>query len=259
MLGTPTCPLCLPHLSSFLQHAFDSHAPAQSVDGAYIDLQATDMTGCCSLPCSPDEVRITSLVSALLATAPVTFPELTADSRQSSSVTDASAYSNTGDIIGSSSGGRSCGSPAVERLFLGLSTDQEAHAAAAAACLQACPAPGADCCMPHLPAVGPVAASTAVSSSACADPVMQQDQGAAGQTAAANPQDLRNTQSADDALDDASDNPITLGTSLFFARVPPTVTYEAIMELFAEHGKVLTLNLFRPWATAKTSKVCKLC
>jgi hypothetical protein len=110
--------------------------------------------------------------------------------------------------------------------------------------------------MPNIPALGLVAASTAVSSNACAGPVLQEDlQGAAGQAAAASPQGLRSTHSADEASDDASDNPITLGTSLFFARVPPTVTYEAIMELFAEHGKVLTLNLFRPWATAKTSKV----
>lgn len=54
---------------------------------------------------------------------------------------------------------------------------------------------------------------------------------------------------------DSADNPIVLGTSLFFARVPPTVSYESIMELFAQFGTVLTLNLFRPWATAKTSKV----
>jgi hypothetical protein len=53
----------------------------------------------------------------------------------------------------------------------------------------------------------------------------------------------------------AGDNPIVLGTSLFFARVPPTIPYESIMELFAQFGKILTLNLFRPWATAKTSKV----
>jgi hypothetical protein len=57
------------------------------------------------------------------------------------------------------------------------------------------------------------------------------------------------------AAADAGDNPIILGTSLFFARVPPTIPYESIMELFAQFGTVLTLNLFRPWATAKTSKV----
>jgi hypothetical protein len=59
----------------------------------------------------------------------------------------------------------------------------------------------------------------------------------------------------EDATSDSADNPILLGTSLFFARVPPTVSYESIMELFAQFGTVLTLNLFRPWATAKTSKV----
>jgi hypothetical protein len=246
------CPICL------LQHAFDSHAPEQSVDDAYVDLQEID-TGCSSLPCSPDEVRITSLVSALLATAPVTYPELATDSRQSS--TDASACQDSNDGIGSSSGGRSCGSPAVQRLFLGLSTDQEAQAAPAAG-LQACPAPGADCCMPHIPAGDPPAAPSASSSNPCATPALQQDQCAAGQTAAAagcavSNQGLCSIHSAGDTSDDAHDNPITLGTSLFFARVPPTVTYEALMELFAAHGKVLTLNLFRPWATAKTSKVCK--
>lgn len=42
---------------------------------------------------------------------------------------------------------------------------------------------------------------------------------------------------------------------VFFARVPPTVPYESIHALFSQFGKVLNLNLFRPWASAKTSKV----
>eukprot|EP00775_Hariotina_reticulata_P003529 gene3529-3798_t len=44
--------------------------------------------------------------------------------------------------------------------------------------------------------------------------------------------------------------------SVFFARVPPTVPYESIKALFEQFGKVKLLNLFRPWATAKTSKGC---
>lgn len=42
---------------------------------------------------------------------------------------------------------------------------------------------------------------------------------------------------------------------VFFARVPPTVPYESIMALFQQFGTVKSLNLFRPWASAKTSKV----
>lgn len=51
------------------------------------------------------------------------------------------------------------------------------------------------------------------------------------------------------------DTCLSFGTSVFFARVPPTVPYEEILELFQEFGNVVSLNLFRPWATAKTSKV----
>jgi hypothetical protein len=43
--------------------------------------------------------------------------------------------------------------------------------------------------------------------------------------------------------------------SVFFARVPPTVSYNSIKALFEQFGKVKLLNLFRPWASAKTSKV----
>lgn len=42
---------------------------------------------------------------------------------------------------------------------------------------------------------------------------------------------------------------------VFFARVPPTVPYESILALFQQFGTVNSLNLFRPWASAKTSKV----
>ena len=52
---------------------------------------------------------------------------------------------------------------------------------------------------------------------------------------------------------------ISLGTSLFFARVPPTVEVDAIRALFERYGEVQELNLFRPWATAKTSKVRASC
>jgi hypothetical protein len=50
-------------------------------------------------------------------------------------------------------------------------------------------------------------------------------------------------------------NPAQAGCSVFFARVPPTVPYESIQTLFERFGKVKLLNLFRPWASAKTSKV----
>lgn len=43
--------------------------------------------------------------------------------------------------------------------------------------------------------------------------------------------------------------------SFFFARVPPIVTHEQLLELFREFGEVEDVNLFRPFAEAKTSKV----
>lgn len=43
--------------------------------------------------------------------------------------------------------------------------------------------------------------------------------------------------------------------SFFFARVPPIETHEQLLELFREFGEVEDLNLFRPFAEAKTSKV----
>lgn len=67
-------------------------------------------------------------------------------------------------------------------------------------------------------------------------------------------------QDADEAACGAD---VTTGTAeatmpsncVFFARVPPTVPYESIHALFSQFGAVLNLNLFRPWASAKTSKV----
>jgi hypothetical protein len=44
-------------------------------------------------------------------------------------------------------------------------------------------------------------------------------------------------------------------SSFFFARVPPTMTHEQLVELFSKYGTVEDLNLFRPFAEAKTSKV----
>jgi hypothetical protein len=46
--------------------------------------------------------------------------------------------------------------------------------------------------------------------------------------------------------------------AVFFARVPPTVPYEELHELFSKYGTVTNLNLYRRWATAKTSKGCGL-
>eukprot|EP00775_Hariotina_reticulata_P008563 gene8563-8745_t len=44
--------------------------------------------------------------------------------------------------------------------------------------------------------------------------------------------------------------------SIFFARIPPTVSVEELMALFSQYGRVMDLNLFRRWATARTSKGC---
>jgi hypothetical protein len=43
--------------------------------------------------------------------------------------------------------------------------------------------------------------------------------------------------------------------TVFFACVPPCVAAEGIEELFNSCGTVRHVNLFKPWATAKTSKV----
>ncbi|KAF6253153.1 hypothetical protein COO60DRAFT_1643395 [Scenedesmus sp. NREL 46B-D3] len=45
-------------------------------------------------------------------------------------------------------------------------------------------------------------------------------------------------------------------TSFFFARVPPSITHEQLVELFSKYGSIEDLNLFRPFAEAKTSKGC---
>jgi RNA recognition motif-containing protein len=43
---------------------------------------------------------------------------------------------------------------------------------------------------------------------------------------------------------------------VFFARVPPPVPYDDLLTLFRQYGEVKDLNLYRRWATAKTSKGC---
>eukprot|EP00879_Flechtneria_rotunda_P002428 GHRR01002625.1.p1 GENE.GHRR01002625.1~~GHRR01002625.1.p1 ORF type:complete len:782 (+),score=274.94 GHRR01002625.1:429-2774(+) len=60
---------------------------------------------------------------------------------------------------------------------------------------------------------------------------------------------------ADDTAAEAPEDPADK-CSVFFARVPPTVPYESILALFQQFGTVKSLNLFRPWASAKTSKGC---
>lgn len=45
-------------------------------------------------------------------------------------------------------------------------------------------------------------------------------------------------------------------TAVFFARVPPPVPYDDLLALFRQYGEVKNLNLYRRWATAKTSKGC---
>jgi hypothetical protein len=43
--------------------------------------------------------------------------------------------------------------------------------------------------------------------------------------------------------------------TVYFARVPPCVPVEELQQLFASCGDVIEVNLFKPWATSKTSKV----
>jgi hypothetical protein len=43
--------------------------------------------------------------------------------------------------------------------------------------------------------------------------------------------------------------------NIYFARVPPCVALDEIKEVFGSCGPIVEVNLFRPWATAKTSKV----
>lgn len=141
------------------------------------------------------------------------------------------AMNQAASSTNSSPGTRCCGSPAVEYLALGHSMSQLQVNATDVQYMplhQSCPALGA---------LDP-----------CTDGSTQSgEQGVA--CSAANVEQ----QPADETA--GCENPIVLGNSLFFARVPPTVTYESILELFAQFGKVQTLNLFRPWASAKTSKV----
>lgn len=42
---------------------------------------------------------------------------------------------------------------------------------------------------------------------------------------------------------------------MFFAKVPPSVLEPELERLFARCGTVVGINLYRPWALAKTSKV----
>jgi len=46
--------------------------------------------------------------------------------------------------------------------------------------------------------------------------------------------------------------------SVYFARVPPTVEADEIQAIFATCGQVVGINLYKPWATSKTSKGCGL-
>jgi hypothetical protein len=43
--------------------------------------------------------------------------------------------------------------------------------------------------------------------------------------------------------------------TVYFARVPPCVPVEELEQLFGSCGKIINVNLFKPWATSKTSKV----
>ena len=45
--------------------------------------------------------------------------------------------------------------------------------------------------------------------------------------------------------------------SVFFAKVPPCVPASEVVEVFGSCGKVVAVNLFKPWANSKTSKVSR--
>lgn len=45
------------------------------------------------------------------------------------------------------------------------------------------------------------------------------------------------------------------GCSVFFARVPPILQEDAILEVFEHYGPVQSINLYRRWAASKSSKV----
>lgn len=189
----------------------------------------------------------TLITSALLKT-PLSSPhkarDVTCGPCSSAASPDKAAVSSSAI---SSPSSRCCGSPAVERLLLGISTvglqDPGAHSCAV-------PCPGAPHTTPTSPARHALDICSTASEVTSAQILPAQQ---AAQADAPAGVDTTLDWPCDEA--DPGDNPIVLGTNLFFARVPPTVSYESILELFTQFGTVLTLNLFRPWATAKTSKV----
>jgi hypothetical protein len=48
---------------------------------------------------------------------------------------------------------------------------------------------------------------------------------------------------------------LAMERGLFFARIPPTVSAGDICAFFSSVGEVELCNLYKPWATAKASKV----
>lgn len=44
--------------------------------------------------------------------------------------------------------------------------------------------------------------------------------------------------------------------SVFFARCPPSITEDQLLEVFGKFGTVVNVNLFKRWAAAKSSKGC---
>jgi len=134
-----------------------------------------------------------------------------------------------------------CNDP-VQGALLGLATSSVQEAAARLSRARA-----TSCDMPVTPVLGPPEACSTTSSMMS----VVYDEQQPIQTGEEPPQ----ASPGSHATDQAADPPKAFAASLFFARVPPTVPYEAILELFEQFGKVASLNLFRPWATAKTSKV----
>lgn len=55
---------------------------------------------------------------------------------------------------------------------------------------------------------------------------------------------------------DAAPPPEEVGASLFFARCPPSLPYDELLQLFSAFGEVEKLNLYRRWAKARNSKGC---
>lgn len=51
--------------------------------------------------------------------------------------------------------------------------------------------------------------------------------------------------------------PQSSGSTVFWAGVTPIVTSETLLTLFSQFGRVMDLNVFRPYRGCRTTKVCR--